>query len=247
MYQGFQVVDKILKIVQVLENISWTVREGERWHLIGPNGSSRLILIVSYSINPTLFCVGSGKTTLLSVLTGDHPQSYIQKHLTLFGKPRRALATSQIQQKIGIVSPEIFNAFPRRLGHDALSVRDAIATGFESTYSYRRCTPEQDARIDELLTAFERGPGSGFDSLQPFASLVMGDQSLVLLLRALVNSPPLLILDEVFAGMDDAIVRTAKRFLRERLGPKQSVIFVTHWEEELPWSGSEIQRITLGE
>lgn len=97
---------------KVLKGIDWTIREGERWHLRGANGS--------------------GKTTLLSMLTGDHPQSYLQPHLELFGKPRRKQSTIQIQQKIGFVSPELFNAFPRRVGPQGLTVRDAIGTGLHA-------------------------------------------------------------------------------------------------------------------
>jgi len=187
-----------------------------------------------------------GKTTLLSILTGDHPQSYVQKQLFLFGRPRTTLATVQIQRQVGIVSPEIFNAFPRRLGPEMLSARDAIATGFESTYSYRPRTPEQDIRIDTILSDLGLGVESGFDTSQPFASLKTSHQALVLFIRALVNHPPLLILDEVFAGMDDTMITAAKQYLRKNLSPTQSVIFVSHWEEELPWPTSEILRLTLG-
>jgi len=215
---------------QVLNDINWTIHEGDRWHLHGPNGS--------------------GKTTLLSLMTGDHPQSYVQKHLELFGKPRKRLATAQLQQRIGHVSPELYNAFPRR--QPGLSVREAIATGFESTFSYRPRTQAMDERIDELLA--ELGPaawGKGatvktqmkWDE-QPFASLTPGEQSVALLLRALVNRPSLLILDEVFAGMDDKMVEVAKTYLRDRLDGKQAVVFVTHWEEEVPWDA--VQRIMLG-
>lgn len=185
---------------------------------------------------------GSGKTTLLSVIMGDHPQSW-GAPLQLFGKPRRTVATAYIQQQIGFVSPELFNAFPRRSGPSGLTVREAIGTGFESTYSYRAMSPEQHRTVDVILTAFK--VRQGFDSLL-FASLDGGEQGLVLLLRALINSPPLLILDEVFAGMNDELVATAKWYLREKLDPRKAVVFVTHWEEEVPWAGEQVQRMTLG-
>ncbi|KAK7442066.1 hypothetical protein VKT23_016342 [Stygiomarasmius scandens] len=58
---------------------------------------------------------GSGKTTLLSLLTSDHPQSYTQlTHLHLFSKPRSHIPTPQLRSMIGVLSPEIFDAFPRR-------------------------------------------------------------------------------------------------------------------------------------
>lgn len=197
--------------------------------------------------------IGSGKTTLLSVLTGDHPQSYIQPHLTLFGSPRRRLATAQIQSEMGIVSPEIFNAFPRRSGANAaLTAREAIATGFENTFSFRPRTSAQDQEIDRLLAYFATvlpfsSSTATFDASQPFGSLPIGHQALILLMRAFVGSPRLIILDEVFSGMDDQMVALARKYLREELTDRQAVIFVSHWEEEVPWQGEELQRLHLGD
>ncbi|KAF8342719.1 P-loop containing nucleoside triphosphate hydrolase protein [Cantharellus anzutake] len=211
---------------KILSELDWTIREGERWHLTGPNGS--------------------GKTTLLSVLTGDHPQSYTQKNLVLFGKPRRQLALSQIHSRIGICSPEIFNAFPRRSGPEGLTVRDAIGTGFESIFSFRPRTPEQERRIDEVLQKFKGALSNDFDADVHFGSLSHGEQSFVLFLRAIINEPPLLILDEVFSGMPGEMITVTKEFLRTGLKHEQSVVFVSHWDEELPWP-TEVRRLVLGD
>ncbi|KAG8907060.1 hypothetical protein FRB99_005437 [Tulasnella sp. 403] len=222
---------------KVLRDINWTIHEGERWHLRGANGS--------------------GKTTLLSVLTGDHPQSYTQPYLHLFGRPRKSSSTVQIQQQIGFVSPELFNAFPRRMGPQGLTVRDAIATGLHSTFAYRVRTPEEDARVDEILR--DLGPEKwDYDddgtsgtakrtqdtfAAQLFAALPMGEQSLVLLMRALVAKAPLIILDEAFAGMSENMVNVAKAYLRDALEERQAAVFITHWEEEVPWP--DVKRLTL--
>ncbi|THH06175.1 hypothetical protein EW145_g4274 [Phellinidium pouzarii] len=221
----------------VLKNINWTIKEGERWHLHGSNGS--------------------GKTTLLSLLTGDHPQSYTQRHLVLFEKPRRRQPTASLQRLVGCASPEVAAAFPRRLGARALSVRDAIATGFEGTFAYRPRTPEMECRVDELLAHL--GPARwsvvGSDGngekltadfgARAFAELAPGEQSIVLLMRALVNEAPLLVLDEVFAGMDSRMIAAATDYLRNELDSKQAVVFVTHWEEEVPWYGQTMRKIRL--
>jgi len=64
-----------------------------------------------------------------------------------------------------------------------------------------------------------------------------GEQSVVLLMRALVGHPQLVLLDEVWAGMDDHMVRAARRYLREGgVGHDQAVVVVSHWEEEVPWT-----------
>lgn len=244
----------------MLEDVDWTIREGERWQLSGANGSRDRSLVL-LKVQLISRHSGSGKTTLLSVLTGDHPQSYNQSSLTLFGVPRRRLATAQIQAQMGIVSPEIFNAFPRRSGaHSALSARDAIGTGFESTFSFRSRSAEQEADIDALLAYFDAvlsvplpGVGRGadgsdkFDAGRPFGTLPIGHQALILLLRAFAGSPRLIVLDEVFSGMDDKMVGLAKQYLREELTEKQAVIFVSHWTEEVPWQGEELKRLHLGD
>ncbi|KLO15145.1 P-loop containing nucleoside triphosphate hydrolase protein [Schizopora paradoxa] len=220
----------------ILKNVEWVIRAGERWHLKGANGS--------------------GKTTLLSLITGDHPQSYTQasSNFRLFSQPRRRLPTSTLARKVGIASPEIFNAFPRRLGPSALSVKDAIATGFEGTYSYRPRSGEMDERIDELLRAlgprnWSTEPNQQLEdwSERPFAALSSGEQSLVLLMRALVGRAPLVILDEVFAGMDSRMISVARAYLRDKLDPEQAVVFVTHWEEEVPWNLENTRKLTLSD
>lgn len=148
---------------------------------------------------------------------------------------------------MGIVSPEIFNAFPRRSGEGGggLSARDAVATGFESTFSYRRMSAEQDQEIDRVFKYFAPSFPHPFDQSQPFGTLPIGQQSLILLMRAFVGNKKVLILDEVFAGMDEKTVGLAKRYLREELRPEQAVVFVSHWEEEVPWSGDELKRMYL--
>jgi ABC-type molybdenum transport system ATPase subunit/photorepair protein PhrA len=131
------------------------------------------------------------------MITGDHPQSYSQpaSSLRLFSKPRRSIPTTTLQRQIGLVSPEQYNAFPRRL--PGLSVRDAIATGFDATYAFRPRTEVEEAQVDELVHTF--GFGTGKEGDKEFALLGAGEQALVLLMRALVSKAKLLILDEVSA------------------------------------------------
>ncbi|KAL5504555.1 hypothetical protein ACEPAH_7216 [Sanghuangporus vaninii] len=219
----------------VLKNINWTIRAGEKWHLQGPNGS--------------------GKTTLLSLLTGAHPQSYTQRPpssvLQLFSLPRRLQPTIALQKLVGHVSPEIFNAFPRRGGEGGMTVREVIGTGFEGVFSYRKLSEEQERRVEEIITAL--GPSYFSDSdltwhelaSTKFVSLSPGQQSLTLFLRAIVSSPPLLILDEPFAGMDSRMISGVKRYLREELDDDMSVVFISHWEDEVPWDAEDVKRIRL--
>lgn len=93
-----------------------------------------------------------------------------------------------------------------------------------------------------MIKAFGRPIQDIEDKL--FADLTPGEQSLVLLLRALVKKEaPLIILDEPFAGMDEELVEQSKRFLDDELDPAQALIFISHFEEEIP--DSMTHRLTL--
>lgn len=169
------------------------------------------------------------------MLTGEHPQSYTQKHFDLFGTPRPQIPTVSLERQISIFTPEIYSAFPRRFGPGALTVADAIGTGFSGTYSYRRLTEEQNKKRAKLIS--QVAPGETEEqklkwSKQLFAELPPPEQALALLMRTLVSQSPLIILDEVFGGMDDRMIRRASDHLRENLSPDQAVIFVSHWQHE---------------
>ena len=206
---------------------------------------------------------GSGKTTLLSVLTGDHPQSYTQRAptsaLLLFNAPRRTHATTQLRAHIGVVSPELYNAWPRARN---MSVWEAIATGFDGGFVplgprglgvglHGELSESERAwranRVREVLRGLGphtwdgAGAEAGEESVKEFsqrlfAALPAGTQSMVLLMRALVGRPPLVLLDEVWSGMDEGMVCAARAYLRGGgIGEKQAVVVVSHWENEVPW------------
>jgi ABC-type molybdenum transport system ATPase subunit/photorepair protein PhrA len=85
---------------------------------------------------------------------------------------------------------------------------------------------------------------------KPFALLAPGEQSFVLLLRASTTKPRLLILDEVFSGMDERMVEMGKSYLRREIGSDQAVVFIGHWESEIPWSvedGLKVMRLENGQ
>lgn len=189
----------------ILDNVSWAVRRGERWALLGPNGS--------------------GKSTLLSLLCGDHPQAFANS-IELFGRRRGTGETIwDVKKRIGLASPEMHQYCPR-----LLSGRDVVASGFCDRFAPESLTSEQSVRVDTLLNQFQ---------LQEFASrqwwqLSTGMQRLLLVLRAIVKTPELLILDEPFQGMDSAMVARLSQWLDTELSPEQTLIVVVHDESELP-------------
>ncbi|KAJ8516927.1 hypothetical protein ONZ45_g5813 [Pleurotus djamor] len=217
----------------VLQSINWKIRAGDRWHLVGSNGS--------------------GKTTLLSLITGDHPQSYTQsssqeRHLRLFSLPRQRIPTPVLHSQIGLVSPELFDAFPRRTG---LTVWEAVVTGFEGVFSVPRGSSQPSElnvggkvgeemskeewswRVKQVWDVIEKlGPASWDISIE-------SEQRMVLLMRALVGKPKLVLLDEVWSGMDEGMINAARSYLRGSLGDDQAVVVITHWENEVPWGNED--------
>jgi molybdate transport system ATP-binding protein len=191
----------------VLKNVNWTIREGDPWLLLGPNGS--------------------GKTTLLSLLTGDNPKSYSQD-ITLFGRRRGTGETIfDIQAKIGHVSPELHYHFPPHR-----TAKDAILSGFGGTFAPPDgLTSGQQSQYDALIAFFaDVSPEKHLE--MRFRESSTSHQRLVLLLRAFVKRPALLILDEPYQGMDDGMVERSREYLESEIGAEQAVIMVTHFVGE---------------
>jgi molybdate transport system ATP-binding protein len=202
---------------RILEDISWTVRTGERWAVLGPNGS--------------------GKTTLLSLVSGDHPQAYAND-VRVFGR-RRGTGESiwDVKRRIGLVSPELHLYFT-----EPLTAGRVAATGFTDTMAARPTTPAQEATVRWLLGDF----GLADVTDRPFARLSTGQQRLVLLVRALVKEPELLILDEPFQGLDHSTIEHARTWLDAHLRPVQTLVMVTHHPEELPRSVTRVLQLREG-
>ncbi|KAI9253887.1 P-loop containing nucleoside triphosphate hydrolase protein [Phascolomyces articulosus] len=200
---------------KILDNITWTVRQGERWALLGENGS--------------------GKTTLLSFLTGDHPQAYANE-LYLFGR-RRGTGESiwEIKQKVGLVSPEIHLYF-----NQSLTGLEAAGTGFFDVVVPRSLSDDQIEISRQLFKDF--GMESFMD--RKLRDMSSGEQRMVLLIRSLVKMPELIIWDEPFQGLDDKMIRNINKWLEDHMRPNQSLIMVTHHEDEIP--RSVVNRFKLG-
>jgi molybdate transport system ATP-binding protein len=201
----------------ILSDISWTVRAGERWAMLGPNGS--------------------GKTTLLSLLCGDHPQAY-SNEVYLFGRRRGTGETIwDIKQRVGLVSPELHVYFS-----EPLSAARTAATGFFDVLTDRPTTAEQERTVAELFGEF----GIAELADRPFAKLSTGEQRLILLIRALVKRPPLLILDEPFQGIDFNAMNRVRQWLDNYLRTDQTLIFVTHHSDEIPAAVDRLLRLDAG-
>jgi len=138
---------------------------------------------------------GCGKSTLLSLITGDHPQCY-GNTLSVFGKPRGSGETIwELKRRIGIVSPGLHR--DHRVPGSALEI--VLSGFFDSIGLYEQVTNDQTrhGRLWLTLTGLDHA------ATTPFKLLSYGEQRLVLIARALVKQPELLILDEPTQGLDD--------------------------------------------
>ena len=191
----------------ILKDVDWTIMNGERWALSGQNGS--------------------GKSTLLSLICADNPQSYACD-ITLFDRPRGSGESIwDIKKHIGYVSPEMHRSYKRNL--PAIRI---VASGLMDSIGLYAVPNAQDyEKCRWWLDIF----GIGELADRPFLQLSSGEQRLVLLARAFVKDPQLLILDEPLHGLDLWNRRLVKdvieTFCQRR---NKTMIMVTHYQTELP-------------
>lgn len=191
----------------ILDTLDWTVMNGERWALSGQNGA--------------------GKSTLLSLVCADNPQSYACD-IVLFDQKRGTGETIwDIKKHIGYVSPEMHRAYNR----DMPAIR-IVASGLKDSVGLYVKPSEGDY---EKCRLWMRIFGIEHLAERTFLKLSSGEQRLVLLARAFVKDPELLILDEPLHGLDTAQGEMVKEIIDafcERTN--KTLIMVTHYKENLP-------------
>jgi len=189
----------------IVDKLDWTIEPGQHWQLSGPNGS--------------------GKTGVLSLITGDHPQCYTND-IFVFGFQRgKGESIWQIKQFIGYVSTAL--QWEYRV---STSCKNVIISGFHDSIGlYSKSSDNQKKIADQWLELL----GMTARADQPFNKLSYGDQRLLLIARAMVKHPPLLILDEPCLGLDD-MNRQLVLALIEKIcqGSETTVLYVNHHAED---------------
>jgi molybdate transport system ATP-binding protein len=189
----------------VFEGLDFRVETGQHTLIEGPNGS--------------------GKSSLLDMLTGDHPQAYANE-LYLFGRRRGSGETVwDIKRNVGSVSARLHRDY--RVGG---SVEEVLLSGlYDSIGVYQKPEPSHRGRARAWLAWV----GLGLDPSVAFRELSFGQQRLLLIARAAIKVPPLVVLDEPTSGLD-AENRARALELVESLCTqrKSTVLMVTHRDDE---------------
>jgi len=189
----------------VLNRLSFSLEPGEHWKISGPNGA--------------------GKSTLLSLVSGDNVQAYVND-ITLFGVKRGSGESIwDIKKRLGLVSTALQQEY--RVG---VTAKIAVISGFfDSIGVYGNYTKKQQEIALEWLAMLHLERQADV----PFRTLSYGEQRLVLLARAMVKQPSLLILDEPCQGLDD-VNREMVLKLIDHLGVsgQTQLLYVTHHPED---------------
>ncbi|NLE30287.1 MAG: ABC transporter ATP-binding protein [Phycisphaerae bacterium] len=192
----------------LLSDVSWTIDPGQHWALLGANGS--------------------GKTTLLKIITGyEWPSDGL---VYVLGEKFGECNLPELRKTIGWVSSVLQQDIPER--DSALSI---VVSGLEASLGlYREFSEEEFRRGRRILESV----GGGSIADRKFQTLSQGERQRVLIARAMINNPKVLILDEPCSGLDPA---SRENFLNDlarltRCSDAPAIVLVTHHIEEIqPW------------
>jgi iron complex transport system ATP-binding protein len=191
----------------LLDSVTWSVEEGQRWVLLGPNGA--------------------GKTTLLQIAAARmHPTSGTADVL---GERLGRVDVFELRPRIGLSSAAFAESLPgdEKVGDVVLTAAYAIAGRWRESYDEL-----DERRGGDLLKAF----GVAHLADRTYGTLSEGERKRVQLARSLMTDPELVLLDEPAAGLDLGGRETLVQDLAELAGDDRSpvLILVTHHVEEIP-------------
>ena len=206
----------------VLDDISWQIAAGERWVLMGPNGS--------------------GKTQLLKLIAGavwPDPGPDAQRRYR--GSRGKVLDLVEVLPRIAYLGPERQDRY-ERYGWNFTAV-EVVGTGCTRSDIPQGAltTREHEAALDCL-----RQLGVARLATRRFLTLSYGERRLVLLARAVATRPDVLLLDETLGGLDAVHRARVLRWLDRDAHDIPSWILATHREEEIPSSATHLLSIDAG-
>jgi molybdate transport system ATP-binding protein len=207
---------------RVLSDVSWRIRPGQRWALLGPNGA--------------------GKTQLLKLVAGDVWPSPTRRGARVFVLGRkRHTEPFGVKELIAYIGAERQDRYDR-YGWN-FTVTEVVGTGlFHTDIPLERPNADQRKQIARLISRF------GLQSLagRRFLTLSYGERRLALIARALASRPRLLLLDEVFNGLDRARRTHLMKFLESSRRSKMAWVLSAHRVQDLPDSVTHLLILEQG-
>jgi iron complex transport system ATP-binding protein len=204
----------------ILHGVNWELAAGQHWAIIGANGA--------------------GKTTLLQIAVG-----YVwpnEGRVWVLGQEHGQVDLRCLRRRIGWVSSSLEGMIHR--GQTALQI--VLSGAFGSTALFDKPSAGQRQRADALLGEM----GCQAVAAHQFGVLSLGEQQKVLIARALMAQPKLLILDEPCAGLDipsrESILGRVEALCRKNGKAGMSVVMVTHHIEEIPPSVTHVLALRRG-
>ena len=188
----------------LIHDINWEIEKGDHWIVFGMNGC--------------------GKTTLLSIIAGFKGET--SGKLEVFGEEYNEENIFSHRKRIGWVSSSFFDKY---LSWE--SAMDIVLSGVSGTLSLSKDITDDDVKRAKLLLKKLR---LGNKMAQPFALMSKGERQCVLIARALISNPEILILDEPGTGLDIY----AREYVLQAIADlaettDMTIIYVTHYVEEI--------------
>lgn len=206
----------------VLRGVDWTIRPGERWVLLGGNGA--------------------GKTQLLKLLSGAVWPTPTGRESRLYRwRGEELKLPCGVQEEIGYLGAERQDKYERYEWNHR--VERIVGTGlYRTDIPLHRLTDADRNNIAVLLKKLGIAHLAG----RRFLSLSYGERRLTLPARLLAGKPKLLLLDELFNGLDDSYRERVLKWLEQTAGGSMPWVLATHRAEDVPKAATHVAVLEKG-